>query len=158
MALSRPFLLALLGAALLAATVFAVQNARDKAADSPAQSANPEELLASAFSGDVESAAFDTKLTFTSQGERNVVQATGAFEDNGAEAMPEVDIDVRLNVGSMNLNQRGGFLTTGERAWFTRGATGYAVPQSVWSELVEARKSGAEPAADAPELNVDPTG
>ena len=36
MALSRPLLLALLGVALLAATVFAVQNARDKAADSPA--------------------------------------------------------------------------------------------------------------------------
>ena len=173
MALSRPFLLALLGVALLAATVFAVQNARDKAADSPApvaqeqapaeqaappaQPASPEELLASAFSGDVESAAFDARLTFTSQGERNVVQATGAFEDNGPGAMPEVDVDVRLNVGSMNLNARGGFVTTGERAWFTRGATAYAVPQSVWSEFVEARKSGAEPAADAPELSVDPT-
>ncbi|HLM10166.1 MAG TPA: hypothetical protein VK307_10670, partial [Thermoleophilaceae bacterium] len=45
MALSRPLLLAVLGVALLAATVFAVQNARDKAADDPApvaqQTADP---------------------------------------------------------------------------------------------------------------------
>src|ERR671917_2718179 len=114
MALSRPFLLALLGVALLAATVFAVSNARDKAADSPApvaqqaqqaeqaapaptQTASPEELLASAFTGEFESAAFDAKLTFTSLGERNVIQATGAFEDKGPQAMPELDVEVRVD-------------------------------------------------------------
>ena len=173
MALSRPLLLALLGAALLAATVFAVQNARDKSADSPATvaeqapaeqqatpappPAGPEELLASALNSEFTSAAFDAKLTFTSLGERNVIQATGAYEDHGANEMPELEVDVRLDVDSMNLNERGGFVSTGDRAWFTRGATAYAVPQSVWSEFVEARKSGAEPAAEAPELNVDPT-
>ena len=173
MALSRPLLLALLGAALLAATVFAVQNARDKSADSPATvaeqapaeqqatpappPAGPEELLASALNSEFTSAAFDAKLTFTSLGERNVIQATGAYEDHGATEMPELQVDVRLDVDSMNLNERGGFVSTGERAWFTRGATAYAVPQSVWSEFVEARKSGAEPAAEGPELNVDPT-
>jgi hypothetical protein len=176
MAISRPFLLALLGVALLGATVFAVQNARTQAdpapaqqasseqagnapAPAPAQTAGPEELIASAFSADVESASFDAKLTFTSLGERNLVSASGAFEDNGPKAMPEVEVDVRAVVGSMNLNQRGGFVTTGDRAWFTRGSTGYAIPQSIWSELVKARESGAKPAAtETPELDVDTSG
>ena len=39
MALSRPLLLALLGVALLGATVFAVQNARNKSADDPTAAA-----------------------------------------------------------------------------------------------------------------------
>jgi hypothetical protein len=46
MAISRPFLLALLGVALLGATVFAVQNARNQSdggstAAQPAQQADP---------------------------------------------------------------------------------------------------------------------
>ncbi|HET8822140.1 MAG TPA: hypothetical protein VFM57_11385 [Thermoleophilaceae bacterium] len=173
MALSRPFLLALLGVVLLAATVFAVQNARNSGGDSsssaqqtpaeqaaaptPAPPAGPDALLASAFSAEVQSASFDAKLTFTSQGEQNLVQASGAFEQNGPKAMPEADVEVRVQVGSMNLSERGGFVTTGDRAWFTRGARSWAVPQSVWSEVVEARESGrAGSAADTPEINVDP--
>jgi hypothetical protein len=180
MALSRPLLLALLGVALLGATVFAVQNARDKAADDPAPvaqqtadpasaeaksapessaSAAPEELLRAGLTPDaLESAAFDGVLSFSSRGERNVIKTSGAFETGGAKEMPKVDVQLSLRVKSMKLNATGGFVTTGDRAWFTRGNTGYAVPQEAWSKIVKARESGAAPAADAPKVNVDPTG
>ena len=179
MALSRPLLLALLGVALLGATVFAVQNARDKAADDPAPvaqktadpasaaapsspssaSAAPEELLTAGLTPDaLESAAFNGALSFSSRGERNVIKTSGAFETGGAKEMPKVDIQLSMRVKSMKLNATGGFVTTGDRAWFTRGDTGYAVPQEAWSKIVKARESGAAPAADAAKVNVDPTG
>ena len=178
MALSRPLLLALLGVALLGATVFAVQNARNKAADdpapvaqktadpaspadqsAPAPSAAPEELLAAGLTPDaLESAAFDGVLSFSSRGERNVIKTSGAFETGAAKEMPKVDVQLSLRVKSMKLNATGGFVTTGDRAWFTRGDTGYAVPQEAWSKIVKARESGDAPAAGAPKVNVDPTG
>ncbi len=178
MALSRPLLLALLGVALLGATVFAVQNARNKSADdpapvaqktadpaaptgqsAPAPSAAPEELLAAGLTPDaLESAAFDGVLSFSSRGERNVIKTSGAFETGAAKEMPKVDVQLSLRVKSMKLNATGGFVTTGDRAWFTRGDTGYAVPQEAWSKIVKARESGDAPAAGAPKVNVDPTG
>jgi hypothetical protein len=48
MAISRPFLLALIGVALLGATVFAVQNARNTGSDTPASVAQPAEQAAPA--------------------------------------------------------------------------------------------------------------
>jgi hypothetical protein len=178
MPLSRPLLLALLGVALLGATIFAVQNARNtdaekvtpvapQAADSaatPAPSApaastpsGPQELLRAGLSPDaLESASFKGALSFSSNGERNTVKTSGAFELGGAKEMPEVDVQVSVDVPGFD--GRGGFVTTGERAWFTRGDTGYAVPQEAWTKIVKARESGAAPAANAPELNVDPSG
>jgi hypothetical protein len=178
MALSRPLLLALLGVALLGATVFAVQNARNKAADdpapvaqktadpasptdqtAPAPSAAPAELLAAGLTPDaLESAAFDGVLSFSSRGERNVIKTSGAFETGAAKQMPKVDVQLTLRAKSLKLNATGGFVTTGDRAWFTRGDTGYAVPQEAWSKIVKARESGDAPAAGAPKVNVDPTG
>ena len=178
MALSRPLLLALLGVALLGATVFAVQNARNKAADdpapvaqktadpasptdqtAPAPSAAPAELLAAGLTPDaLESAAFDGVLSFSSRGERNVIKTSGAFETGAAKEMPKVDVQLSLRAKSLKLNATGGFVTTGDRAWFTRGDTGYAVPQEAWSKIVKARESGDAPAAGAPKVNVDPSG
>jgi hypothetical protein len=180
MALSRPLLLALLGVALLGATVFAVQNARNggaedsvpvaqKATDAgstpapstPEQSSPgaPQELLRAGLTPDaLKSAAFEGALSFSSRGERNVVSTSGAFELGGAKEMPKVDVQLSMRVKSLKLNASGGFVTTGDRAWFTRGDTGYAVPQEAWAKIVEGRKSGAAAAADAPELNVDPSG
>src|SRR5918995_728410 len=167
MALSRPLLLALLGVALLGATVFAVQNARDKAADDPAPVAQqtadpaapatstpaqsvsvaPAELLRTGVTAEsLESAAFRGALTFSSGGVRNVIKTSGAFELGGPKETPKVDFHLSVRANSMNLNAAGGFVTTGDRAWFTRGDTGYAVPQEAWSKLVEARQSGAAPA------------
>jgi hypothetical protein len=59
----------------------------------------------------------------------------------------------------MKLNESGGFVTTGDRAWFTRGGTGYAVPQDSWSKVVQARERGPAPAAkpDAPKVDVNPS-
>jgi hypothetical protein len=180
MALSRPLLLALLGVALLGATVFAVQNARNSGADdaapvaqksadpgsapapsTPEQSspAAPQELLRAGLTPDaLESASFDGSLSFSSRGDRNVISTSGAFELGGAKEMPKVDVQVSLRVQSMKLNATGGFVTTGDRAWFTRGNTGYAVPQEAWTKIVKARESGTAAAADAPKLNVDPSG
>jgi hypothetical protein len=163
MALSRPLLLALLGVALLGATVFAVQNARNKAADdpapvaqktadpasptgqsAPAPSAAPEELLRTGVTADsLETAAFDGSLTFSSGSERNVIRTSGAFELGGPKQMPKVEFEISARVKSMNLNATGGFVTTGDRAWFTRGKTAYAVPQEAWSKIVKGRESGA---------------
>ena len=172
MAISRPFLLALLGVALLGATVFAVTGARNSAPDkaasvaqqpadqaapapTPEPTAGPEQLIESAFASDVKSASFQANVSFTSLGEKNVIQASGSFEDNGPKAMPEADVQIHVKVPSMKLNETGGFTTTGKRAWFTRGATGYAVPQALWSEVVKARASGAATAAPEPRSGVE---
>ena len=176
MALSRPFLLALLGVALLGATVFAVSNARNKAADDsapvaqqtadpagtpapatpePAAPAAPQELLVAGLTPDsLESASFDGALSFSSQGEKNTIKTSGAFEIGGAKDMPQVDVQVNVDVPGFD--GRAGFVTTGDRAWFTRGDTGYAVPQKAWNKIVAARESGAGPVADTPKLDVDP--
>ena len=87
MAVSRPFLLALIGIALLGATVFAVQNAPQtpderggarrppQAQQQPADgraAAVPEQSLEAAFTNDdLGSASFDAELSFSAQGERN---------------------------------------------------------------------------------------
>jgi hypothetical protein len=56
----------------------------------------------------------------------------------------------------MKLKETGGFVTTGDRAWFTRGATAYAVPQGLWGKFVKARESGkSAPAGEQPSLDVD---
>jgi hypothetical protein len=177
MALSRPLLLALLGVALLGATVFAVQNARNKAADDPAPvaqqtadpgstpapsnsepsaPASPQELLRSGLTPDaLESASFKGDLSFSVSGQKNSIRTSGAFELGAAKEMPQVAIEV--SVDAPGFDGRGGFVTTGDRAWFTRGKTGYAVPQAAWSKIVEARKSGDAPTANAPKVDVDPS-
>jgi hypothetical protein len=135
MALSRPFLLALLGVALLGATFFAVTNSRNKAADdsapvaqptadpaaTPAQATPepaapaPQELLAAGLTPDaLESASFNGSLSFSSEGEQNTVKTSGAFELGGAKEMPQVDVQVSVDVPGFD--GRGGFVTTGERA------------------------------------------
>ena len=168
MALSRPFLLALLGVALLGATVFAVTNARNKAADDPAPvgqqaadpaatpapatpepaaSAAPQELLVAGLTPDaLESASFDGALSFSSQGEKNTIKTSGAFDIGGAKDKPQVDIQVNIDVPGFD--GRAGFVSTGERAWFTRGDTGYAVPQKAWTQIA---------AEGTPQVAVDPS-
>ena len=87
-----------------------------------------------------------------------MIKTSGAFELGSAKEMPKVDVQLSVRVQSLKLNESGGFVTTGDRAWFTRGNTGYAVPQASWTKIVEAREKGAAPAAKAPQLNVDPSG
>src|SRR5215208_1514041 len=126
MAISRPFLLALVGVALLGATVFAVQNARNGAADKPAPTA-----------------------------QQAAEQATPASESTAPKEMPKADVQVSVNVPGFDGS--GGFVTTGDRAWFTRGRVGYAVPQAAWAKIVKAREKGTPPTAKAVNFDVDPS-
>ena len=172
MAISRPFLLALLGVALLGATIFAVQNARTQSDSTPAASqpaqptqaqpaqatgtAGPTQVLSAAFSPNaLNSASFDSKLSFALGGKRNTLKANGAFESAGPKEMPKADVQVSADVPGFS--GRAGFVTTGDRAWFTRGNVGYAVPQAAWSKIVKARAQGTPPTAKAPKLDVNPS-
>jgi hypothetical protein len=172
MAISRPFLLALIGLALLGATVFAVNNARNSGGDSatpaansasqptpapePAAPADPQQVLTSAFSTTaLKSASFDGRLSFRSAGQRNSINVSGAFESAGPKEMPKADVQVSVDVPGFD--GKGGFVTTGDRAWFTRANVGYAVPQPAWKKIVEARAKGTPPTDKAPQLDVDPS-
>jgi hypothetical protein len=163
MAVSRPFVLALLGVVLLAAAFFAVQNARTASsedpapAEAPAPRLTPKQQLDAAFrNDDLESARFEGELSFRSLGERRGIEISGAFEDRGRKKMPVVDIQVRVDVESSGRGLDAGFLTTGDRAWFTRGDTAYAVPQDPWDKIVEAREGATTPAHAGPELKLEP--
>src|SRR6185503_4062315 len=176
MAISRPFLLALLGVALLGATVFAVNNARNNAdsgstaakpaaqptqaapatSATPAASTSPNQVLSAAFSPNaLNSATFDAKLSFSTGGKTNSIRANGAYESTGPKDMPKAAVQVSLDVPGYD--GRAGFVTTGDRAWFTRGNVAYAVPQAAWSKIVKARAKGTPPTAKAPKLNVNPS-
>jgi hypothetical protein len=172
MAISRPVLLALLGLALLGATVFALNNARNGGGDSaapaakaanqatpapePSAPAGPQQLLNAAFTtNDLHSASFQGELAVTSNGDKNSVIASGAFESTGPKEMPNAAVQVSVDVPGFD--GRGGFVTTGDRAWFVRGKVGYAVPQEAWSKIVKGRESGAASTADAARLDVNPT-
>jgi hypothetical protein len=161
MAISRPFLLALLGALLLGATLFAVQNARnttsedaapaaeqatpDQQAAAPAESApaaSPEEMLQAAFNaGAVDSTAFEAAVAARSRAGRLRVHLSGAFEQGAANDVPEFELSADVNVAGDKV--QGGFTSLGDKAYFTRGETGWQVPEEVWSPLVEAVANGA---------------
>ena len=120
MALSRPFLLALLGVALLGATFFAVTNARNKAADDSApaaqQTADPGSTPAQATPEPrrppllrsccrpaspltrSRAPASTAPSRSSSQGEKNTIKTSGAFEIGGAKEMPKVDVQVSVDV------------------------------------------------------------
>jgi hypothetical protein len=171
MSVSRPFLIALIGILLLGVTFFAVQNSRDAASSDPAPVAGqsqpseaapqltPKQQLEAAFTNDdLKSASFEGELSFSSLGQRNVLEASGAFEDRGPKEMPVVDIQVNVDAESADLDLEGGFATNGDRAWFTRGDSAYAVPQESWDKIVEARASGAGAGQGSAELKLEPSG
>jgi hypothetical protein len=175
MAISRPFLLALLGVALLGATVFAVSNARNQSADessavtkpaqptqatpanaAPAASTSPNQVLSAAFTPNaLNSASFDAKLSFSMGRKTNSIRANGAYESTGPKDMPKARVQVSVDVPGFD--GRAGFVTTGERAWLTRGKVAYAVPQAAWSKIVKGRAKGTPPTSKAPKLNVNPS-
>jgi hypothetical protein len=175
MAISHPFLLALLGVALLGATVFAVSNARNQSADessavtkpaqptqatpanaAPAASTSPNQVLSAAFTPNaLNSASFDAKLSFSMGRKTNSIRANGAYESTGPKDMPKARVQVSVDVPG--LDGRAGFVTTGERAWLTRGKVAYAVPQAAWAKIVKGRAQGTPPTSKAPKLNVNPS-
>src|SRR5215207_4126183 len=103
-AISRPFLLALLGA-VLAAAAFAFQNARTGARGDVAPAAQssqpvtppvaeaepaatPLDTLRSALSGRLESAAFDVRLRLSAGAQSARISLSGAFERGAANDVP----------------------------------------------------------------------
>ncbi len=106
MAISRPFLLAVLGALLLGVTVLAVQNARTDSDAAPAalqtepapstgkttEVAGPDATLRSAFDlGEVDSGRFDARVNFQAPRAGGVrFRIAGAFDASAAGAIPEL--------------------------------------------------------------------
>ena len=145
MAISRPILLALLGAALLGATVLAVSSTRSGSdsdskpavvqsdpaqapAQTPAQTAPADSLRGALNLGAIKSARFDARLGV---GKADALRVSGAFSRTGGAGLP--DLDVRISAGGVS----GGFVSVGDKAWFVRGDTGWRVPAALWTPVAE---------------------
>jgi len=181
MAISRPFLLALLGAALLGATFFVLQSSRDNSTDDAAPAAQQaqqqsapgdqpepaaqagmtvEDALGAAFAGDqkVESGRFSFRLSaegFRGAPELNgaSIEVGGRFQGEGAEAMPEFDIDMKIAADGERVHV--GAISLGDRGYLTRGDRAYQVPGSIMSGLTDARAQISEYAGEPqPKLSV----
>jgi hypothetical protein len=163
MAISRPFLLAVVGAVLLGATVLAVQNARDSAgsdaapaaiqadaAPAPAQTSTSDAAgtLKSAFDlSDVESGRFAAKLSFRARAVAARFGVTGTFDAAG-EGLPKFDVRARISVARRTL--RGGLVSLGDKAYFVHGDSGWRVPGEVWNPLVQKASAGGAAQAKVP--------
>jgi hypothetical protein len=167
MAISRPFLLALLGAVLLGATFFAVQNARDDsdgdAAAPAAQSApeqqaaapaepaapamTPDEALEAALSpSGVGSTSFTAELLARGEGERAGIELSGAWEMGAANDLPEIELNVSAQGLEPGQTFEGGFVAVDEAAYFTQGRKAWRLPGEVWDPLVDqAARNGFDP-------------
>jgi hypothetical protein len=155
MAISRPFLLALLGVVLLGATVLAVQNARDAsdsdatpavvqsdpapAAQAPAQSAPADTLRAAFDFGQLKSGRFSAVLVLGDGRETGKINLTGAFDSGTGEGVPDFRINGRL---SSDGKQAGGaFVSVGDKAYFVKGETGWRVPAPLWAPVADGKLS-----------------
>jgi hypothetical protein len=171
MAISRPFLLALLGVVLLGATALAVQNARtgsesdstpaivqsDPAPASQQASANatPADTLRSAFDlDDLKSARFAAQLRFGTRSQSARFDLRGAYEAAAANDMPKFAVSVRIPTDDAGV-VRGGLVSLGDTAYLTRGETGWRLPVEAWDPVVQAvAKGGASP--QGPSLQLHP--
>jgi hypothetical protein len=155
MAISRPFLLAVLGVLLLGATVVAVQSARsggdsdtapavvqtEPAPAQTAQKATPADTVKSAFAfEDLESASFDAELSFGRGDQRVAFDLSGAFERGAANEVPRFEVAGRITAAGDTLS--GGFVSLGDRAFLTRGNAGWRVPEEIWGAVVDAAAQG----------------
>jgi hypothetical protein len=176
MAISRPFLLALLGALLLGATLFAVQNARNNSADDaapvaqqstpeqqaaapsePAPAANPQETMQSALNlGKIDSAAFDVTLAVRGGGDPGTIAVSGAFQAGAANDLPELEVNTKVT--SRTDRGRGGFVAVDDAAYFTQGEKAWRVPDEVWGPFVQAAASGQGPSLQNLPVPLEPQG
>jgi hypothetical protein len=154
MAISRPLLLALIGAVLLAATFLTVQNVRTSApeeavpaaqqSEPPARSepaSTPVDTLKSALSGKLDSAAFDLHIELAGGGDAATVDLSGAFERGATNDIPTLDLHADVN--AMGQSFDGGFVAVDEKAYFTQGDDAWRVPAEAWDPLVRAVTDGA---------------
>jgi hypothetical protein len=173
MAISRPFLLALLGAVLLGATFFAVQSSRDSATDeaapaaeqvAPAEAAAPaapaepaaeltaEEALQSIVAPGtrITTGRFDLELDLRETGggrEHDFVQVSGAFECGCKDDVPKFDINFRSH-DENGFRDRGEdtqvhLVSTGDEGFVGTGDELYRVEPQALENLAEARAAVA---------------
>jgi hypothetical protein len=152
MAISRPFLLAVLGAVLFGATVLAVQNARDTTnsdaapaaikadaapAPAPAQSSTaPADTLKSAFDlSTVKSGRFAVEVSARVSAVRFRIGVSGAFDSSSDDSLAHFDARARISSGRRGVGGR--VVSLGDKAYFVKGDTGWRVPAEVWTPLVQ---------------------
>ena len=160
MAISRPVLLALLGAILFGATALAVQNARtgsegdatpaavqaDPAPSGTQPSANstPQQTLEQAFNlSSVQSGKFALRLRLAQRKEFFRLSLAGAFQKGAQGDLPDFEIHGRLADEKQAATV--GLRAADDKAWFTRGETGWRLPPEVWGPLSDglAKRSAA---------------
>ena len=156
MAISRPFLLALLGVVLLGATVLAVQNARETTdndaapaavqsdpapapAQTPAQTAPADSLRAAFDFGQIKSGRFSAVLVLGNGRETGKIALTGAFDPGTAQGVPDFKVNGRVSAGGQQV--KGAFVSVGDKAYFVRGDTGWRVPAPLWAPVAEGKLS-----------------
>jgi hypothetical protein len=156
MAISRPFLLALLGVVLLGATVLAVQNAREttdndaapaavqsepapSAAQAPAQSAPADTLRAAFDFGQLKSGRFSAALVLGDGRETGKIDLTGAFDPGTGKGVPDFKVNGHVSSGKEQV--KGAFVSVGDKAYFVSGDTGWRVPAPLWSPVADGKLS-----------------
>jgi hypothetical protein len=156
MAISRPLLLALIGAVLLAATFLTVQNARNSASEEAVPAAkqsqpqagqsepasSPVDTLRSALSGKLDSAAFDLQIELAGGREPAAVALSGAFERGAANDIPAFELHADVNAVGQSFD--GGFVALDQSAYFTQGDDAWRVPAEAWDPLARAVADGAK--------------
>ena len=179
MAISRPVLLVLLGALLLGATAFAVQNARD-ASDTSSAGSEPttqqvsqqsgsldaDQALGSAFSGSgaldsgkVE-ATFDLEQAAANNQQFNFsLKLDGAFQNGAKNEMPLFAFKLKANTGDATVTA--GAVSVGDRAFLTQGNQAFRVPQPLFAQFKQARRqiasfAGGATASEPGILGLDP--
>src|SRR3954462_673646 len=132
MAISRPFLLAVLGAVLFGATVLAVQNARDTTnsdaapaaikadaapAPAPAQSSTaPADTLKSAFDlSDVKSGRFAVRVFARVAAVHTRIGVSGAFDSSRDDSLAHFDARARI---ASSRRLAGRLVSLGDKAYF----------------------------------------
>ena len=157
----------------MGATFLTALNARERTADEPGQATqtqqstqaaqpagelSPDAVLRSAFSfDDLKSARFAGGLTVDAtgpKGESASIDAVGAYQAGAEGEIPKLVLNVRLRGLAGGLNA--GFVSLGDRAFFTRDEVGYEIPRDVWQEVRRSREQGASPGGSQVPLPVDP--
>jgi hypothetical protein len=170
MAISRPLLLALIGVALLAATVMAVQSSRNATSDETAvveepapqqaqqpapqgKELTPKQVMQSLSSStSVKSGRFSlgiqAEASAGGEEQRADIDVTGVFQTRGKAETPQFDIDFKLAAPDGNVNV--GAVSTGDRAFLTSGDKAYALPRAAWSEVTAVRRKAAQQSGGKP--------
>ena len=184
MAVSRPFLLALLGVALLGATFFAVnerpeqrcptdralrapEKPAEQAAPAPAPTgaAGPEQLLPRRPSPPASRRERQLHIRLNAQrfsvagASKSAVQPAGAFEDT-AEGMPELRLTVSGGAPDGKLNEHGQSSPPTGKGAFRQRRHRLRVPQELWAGRQGFRsaiaKAASDPAAGGAEPDLNP--